>query len=288
MQNDSGAGKRIVNVLTAVKTLGMNNITFTREELYKLVWENPLNQIAVKYNISKSDIKKACITMKIPLPVSSYWRSFNLNSKPLPALADVFLETKSVEIPLNDKKNILRKSFNSGPDFDLAVRIINDPDFPLHLSDKLLNPCNVIYETRRNHIIRTSYGVFSNVKSLKLITAEDNFERVLIFLDALIKLLNFRGQKVEINPDGTGLFFLKDGISTEFYLREGCRKIFCKSSNRERTTEFTGQFIVKIKNENIQREWREVDILKESSLARIAAIIEFAGTETKRSFESVL
>lgn len=270
----------------------MNNIEFTRQELYKLVWENPLNQITVKYSIAKSDVKKACIAMKVPLPVSSYWRSFNLKPKPLPELTDAFMETKSIKIPLIEKKNILRKSFNSKPDFDLAVSIMNDPNFILHLPDQLHNPCTIIFETKKYHVIRNSYGVFPyhkcNGQILNLSTAEINFERVLIFLDALIKLLNFRGQQVEINTDGTGLFFLNEVSQTELLLREGCRKVFCKSSNRERTTEFTGKFIVKIKNESVQKELREVDILKESSVAHIVALIELIETEKSRiTFESI-
>lgn len=51
----------------------MEKITFTREELFKLVWSEPLSRLARKYNISDNGIRKRCKKMNIPLPRSGYW-----------------------------------------------------------------------------------------------------------------------------------------------------------------------------------------------------------------------
>lgn len=251
----------------------MNNITFTRQELYNLVWETPLNQIAVKYDIAKSDIKRACTALKVPLPTSSYWRNFNF--KPLPELAETFLEKKSIEIPVSINKKQLRKSSKSGLDFDLAIKILNDLDFPLYLPKKLDNPSEILEVKRKQGMENSLYDEFFS-QILNLDIAQSSTLRVLVFLDTLIKLLSFRGHEVQINTQHIGLVFIKEGKSVELSIREGCKKVFCKSSYKKWTLEFTGQFIVKIKCASVRKEFRQINVLKESSLARIAAIIELS------------
>lgn len=249
----------------------MKSITFTRRELYNLVWETPLHQIALKYDISKADIKSACTKLKVPLPASSYWTSFHVRQQH--ELEEAFLEKTSIEIMVSGNKKLLRKSARSGPDFDLAVKILNDPDYPLHLSDKLDNPSEILQVERKQEINEECCS-----QILKLDIAHSNTLRVLIFLDALVKLLNFRGHQVQINALKTGLIFLKDGSNVELSIREGRKKVFYKSSYREWTSEFTGQFIVKVKFGGVQKEMRQINLFKESGLARIAAIIELSRT----------
>ena len=51
----------------------MEKIVFTREELYELVWSEPLTRLAKKYNISDNGIRKKCKKMNIPLPKVGHW-----------------------------------------------------------------------------------------------------------------------------------------------------------------------------------------------------------------------
>ena len=52
----------------------MEEIKFTRKELYDLVWSSPLSVLAKKYNISDNGLRKNCIKMNIPLPETGYWQ----------------------------------------------------------------------------------------------------------------------------------------------------------------------------------------------------------------------
>ena len=52
----------------------MEEIKFTRKELYDLVWSSPLSILARKYNISDNGLRKICIKMNIPLPETGYWQ----------------------------------------------------------------------------------------------------------------------------------------------------------------------------------------------------------------------
>jgi hypothetical protein len=45
----------------------MEKVTFTREELYDMVWEEPLSRLAKKYKISDNGLRKICKRMNIIL-----------------------------------------------------------------------------------------------------------------------------------------------------------------------------------------------------------------------------
>ena len=48
-------------------------MTFTREELYRLVWSEPLRTLAKRFGISDVALAKRCRAANIPLPGLGYW-----------------------------------------------------------------------------------------------------------------------------------------------------------------------------------------------------------------------
>lgn len=52
--------------------------SFTREELYDLVWSTPLKNLAPQYNVSDVGLAKACRKAGIPLPPRGYWEKLRL------------------------------------------------------------------------------------------------------------------------------------------------------------------------------------------------------------------
>ena len=46
---------------------------FTREELYELVWTEPLQSLAPRFGISDVALKKRCLRMRIPTPGRGFW-----------------------------------------------------------------------------------------------------------------------------------------------------------------------------------------------------------------------
>jgi hypothetical protein len=46
----------------------MNVKTFTRKELYELVWNQPLSNLATKFNVETQYLKDICLENEIPLP----------------------------------------------------------------------------------------------------------------------------------------------------------------------------------------------------------------------------
>ena len=53
----------------------------TREELYELIWKEPIAVFTRKNEISEYALRKACKVMKIPTPKAGYWENIRLGKK---------------------------------------------------------------------------------------------------------------------------------------------------------------------------------------------------------------
>lgn len=51
----------------------MGSQSFTREELYDLVWSEPMIKLGARFGISGNGLKKACKRANIPVPPQGYW-----------------------------------------------------------------------------------------------------------------------------------------------------------------------------------------------------------------------
>lgn len=71
----------------------METKTFTRQQLYELVWQRPLRDVARELGISDVGLGKACRRLAIPLPGRGYWAKVaarqNLTPIPLPKLPNL-------------------------------------------------------------------------------------------------------------------------------------------------------------------------------------------------------
>ncbi|EDT3576195.1 hypothetical protein NRX76_000353 [Salmonella enterica] len=70
------------------------NVTQTlpddREELYHLVWREPAERITSLYSISKEQLTKRCVELRIPRPLAGYWKALVKGTAPaVPALPDL-------------------------------------------------------------------------------------------------------------------------------------------------------------------------------------------------------
>lgn len=53
---------------------GPGTVQLSRTELYDLVWREPLNKLAARFQMSDVALRKRCIKHRIPLPGRGYWR----------------------------------------------------------------------------------------------------------------------------------------------------------------------------------------------------------------------
>jgi hypothetical protein len=45
----------------------MEKITITRNDLYEMVWKEPMTTLTKRYGISDNGVRKICIKLQIPL-----------------------------------------------------------------------------------------------------------------------------------------------------------------------------------------------------------------------------
>lgn len=56
-----------------------NQESFTREQLYDIVWSKPIKSIAATYKIPEYSLSKICKDNNIPLPMLGYWSKVKFN-----------------------------------------------------------------------------------------------------------------------------------------------------------------------------------------------------------------
>jgi hypothetical protein len=54
----------------------------TRNELYALVWAEPMLRIAERYGVSSSYLARVCSNLKIPRPARGYWAKLAVGKAP--------------------------------------------------------------------------------------------------------------------------------------------------------------------------------------------------------------
>lgn len=259
----------------------MDKITFTRSELYSLVWKFPIPQIAKHYEVSSMGIKNACEKMNIPLPKSRHWIGPAYKRKNVPQLSLDFKGNNEIAILKKTYEMQLRVPSKSTPLLDLAQSIKNDVFAPLTISDKLENPFEIITATKQywEHKILNQYIQPDKLEILDLNVSKENLNRALLFMNALIKLIQYRGHEFRKGLDGLDTIVFKNENEIKIDLREAQKRI-TKTGLRETFGYiFTGDFIFRISRESNKKEWRDGKITLENNLALIMAKIELMGAE---------
>jgi hypothetical protein len=261
----------------------MEKVTFTRTELYDLVWKSTFGFITKKYGISGFGIRKACEQLQIPLPDNSHWISIKYDRH-------LHITKLPENYTGNDTIDIVKKAFEVNnninelsPLIRLTKEIQNDTKAPLVVPDILIKPEQLTLQTKqfwdrrakdKNYILDKSVDVlfFKVSKELK--------QRALIFMDSLIKLLKYRGHNVQIGR--YDIEAVVDGIEIQLYLREALKRIPGTKLYESSTYIYTGELILQIGQYSSKKEWRDnKSALLEDILARIVAKLELYAKEKK-------
>ena len=197
----------------------MEKITFTRKELYDLIWAMPITRLSKQYGISFHKIRSTCKKMDIPIPDYGHWMRLQ-HKKPM--------DIKQLS---NDYKGETEVTFELGEALTedkgevLAVRtrlikeIKSNHDIPLVVSSRLRNPDRLIIAVKvdlesKAHRYRNINGLINSSGGLLDITvAPKNVPRALRFMDALIKILKTRGHDVRITGRGTCAIIFDEDVN---------------------------------------------------------------------------
>lgn len=188
---------------------------------------------------------------------------------------------------------ILKKKFETekyipvpSPIVLLTREIEKDPKAPLEVGEKLNKPHRLIQITKDNWEKRDKSKSYwePNKEGLFLHVAEALMPRAFRFMDALIKLLEYRGHELRKNHYGYSVAVV-EGIEIEVHLREANKRMPSKQSNSATELIPTGKFVFQVGKYSEQKEWHDGTTPLEGILARIVAKLEIMAEKKKKCQE---
>jgi hypothetical protein len=181
----------------------------TRDELYELVWAEPMQTLAPRFGISDGAQKTTCPRMRVPTPGRGYWAKKNagvtVRRTPLPKLPpSVPASTLTTTFgrppkPVSDSTGGAAEA--TGPVAD-QMRYEAAPEHRIPVSDVLFDPHRLVASSV--HALRKAKTdgqhrlVPRSMRCLSLSVTLGTVDRALCIMDALIKALDERGYAVEV------------------------------------------------------------------------------------------
>ncbi len=252
----------------------MEEIIFTRRELYDALWKEPMNALIKKYRTNYPDLKKICEKMQIPIPENGYWSKikFSKDFKVIPFVTEfegvdkiTFLVKKEGETKLNQS-----------PKSILAIENENDKKLIIKIPKQLLNPEKIVLiaKEKLNDSDYLNNGLRETRGSLKIKVSPKNISRALIFMDIFLKNIKARGHSVNAQYYETEIIIYGEKFKISFREKLKRTPIVSSSSWQQYDWSPTGILIFSVEICYPIKEWKDGKILLEDQMASIIAWLE--------------
>lgn len=214
----------------------------TRQEIYDMVWNEPLSSITKRYTITYPELRKVLTELDIPIPENGHWSKLKFGKqveiKPLP-----------MEYSGNNEVELIEKEISdivvSKEDEVLNNVVEEDRNNIFKVPKKLIHPDILIESTKEyfdageRFFYRSGLRIPERNDVLDIDTTKNTFQRALRIMDTLIKILRNRGHEIEIKRGKTLAVIY--GQEIEIRLREKHRVVEePRSTYSSRNLEATG------------------------------------------------
>jgi len=256
----------------------MEITSYSRIELYKLIWSEPMTSLAIKFNITYPELRKICLDRNIPIPPNGHWTKLKFG-KPV-SIIELPPEPETID-ELVPQENILDPKWAIPIKKRLTDEIRNDPNLPNKVPLKLTNPDVLILKAKDtlNNTKSTRYFPFvsTGFDEPNIKVSPECVPRALRIMDAFIKLVRARGHEFTAVYDDSKVTI--DDVQTKVFLREkGIRQ-------KDNTSGYTDKIptgVLVFKTDGYQgNEWHDGKRKIEEQLPDILASIEFRVMELK-------
>ncbi len=244
----------------------------TREELYELVWSEPISRLAPKFGISDVGLAKLCRRVDVPIPGRGYWAKLQSGKKgrrtPLPRSKSDSPVVISIK-PTPPKKVV--SPLELPPAVKHSVeKVTQGPE--IVVPEKIRRPHPIIAKwiEEEREFKRRHGGRWEALRTQSYSPGVE--KRRLRLLDALLKALEKRGFKVKLeapNKEVVEVMVGQEPIS--FIVSEGeryARKELTAEEKKStlysgrpwrRERELTGELVFRIRtwSEGHKSEWRD-------------------------------
>ena len=265
----------------------MDKVTFTRKQLYDLVWSESMSSLARKYNISDTGLRKICKRMNIPAPKGGYWEKRKWGK---PVKIEPYIEDKTVD----QKVSLAEKDVESAT--ISAVRILekrkleieNDLGLKLQVALRLSNPDELISKTRDYLDGKPGKDYQTGILNasrdqLDIQVSQEFVGRALRFMDTLIKALKARGHQVFV--DGWKTYALMYGENSQIAFREKTTRVLVTEGYTHTVLKGTGKLVFRAHVNYNDRFWEDNKQKLEDQISSIIAKLEVDGERRKLEHE---
>lgn len=219
-------------------------MTFTRRQLFDLVWSKPIQQLAKEYGYSDVGLAKICRKHNIPLPPRGYWSkvSAGINTK-IPNFVTADHE-QNISIPLKKaiteeevkhKKNqreLQREILTSVGEINISSPIESHHPITRNTRKFFNTTINKLAIIERSRTMPDDYFSIINVvyrgrirckkeNCFHMTVSEPLVDRALNILDALVKNLDIHGFKIQNGQEKGPVQAYKDNEVINFSISEG-------------------------------------------------------------------
>lgn len=259
----------------------MGKISFTRKELYDLIWAEPMSSLTKKYELTYAELRRICNDMSVPIPENGYWSKIHFG-KPvmIEKLPDDYSGKDEITFTVRDvnvvsKADLQRSLGNSDEENSISL---------YRVPDRLVNPDILItntkdyYDAVKRYDWRSNTGYPTRTDVLNIDVSHDKLLRALRIMNALIKLLRSRGHDIKIK-NGTTYAVIEEG-DIEIKLKEKNKVSEVKDQYGSRQLESTGKFVFFMGDYQKKEVGDGIDLI-ETKLATILAKLEAEGKREK-------
>jgi hypothetical protein len=225
----------------------MPEINLSREELYNLVWAEPVSRLAKRYGLSDYQFRQLCIRLSIPMPRQGHWNKQRAGEQSgPPPLPPNFKGDSTVRLSAPEKPK------NASPAARPAAVLRTKPT----PEDLLITAARAKLKTNDKRWLDNGL-TWTKGKVLRIGVAPQNIDRACQFMAALLKEVGSRGYRIEVKEDQTSLHIGYQPLP--IVLREKTRRVTVKEHGRSWTSsrmEPYGDLYLQMTYQFKERQWK--------------------------------
>lgn len=267
--------------------------TFSRQEMYDLVWSTPIQKLAEQFGISDRGLAKTCQRHQVPVPGRGYWAKIEAgqpaNKTPLakldnPALEPVHIGAFKREVnpyvayALEQAKAVARQSgkapIERGPAGEVgASSAMAEPPRPTSSPSPQAFRIHPTVEglSRELEHCKPAHDGYVNVRWVHI--HRNSIKRVVEFLSRLATELEHHG--IEFSAAGSRVCFKEGSTKVDFEITSPKKRVMNETKHGWKQQEYVpiGRLSLQIfgQTEGVKKNWIDKDEkLVESSIPQIA------------------
>jgi hypothetical protein len=184
------------------------SVALTREQLYDIVWSEPIRTVAARYGISDRGLAKVCTRLHVPVPGRGYWQQKAVGKK----VRQPPLKPRPASTPPNEREVTLSPRDSTARKARISQAVAEQralesaPEHLIQVPGELTDPHPLVERTAQALQRRKAdeRGLLhpSLKRSMDVHVSKASVNRALRILNALVKALESRGYAITFPLEG--------------------------------------------------------------------------------------